>query len=366
MTSPLKVLFTGGGSVGHLAPSIAVWEALKEKSDGAQCLFVCSFKKDDRTFLKSQKAKYIPIAAARTNSLLRILAFPILFPLGLLEALIIILIFRPHVIFSKGGYVSVPISLVGWMLRKPIVLHESDRVMGRANMFLLKFAKHLCIGTPEREVANQEVMTRRNIQISATGNPVRKKLLTGTEDGGRRVTGFSGKKPILLVMGGSQGAKALNEAVWKTIDELVYLCDVVHLTGRKKSNSNISHGRYLQQEVKYEELEHILAIADIVISRAGAGAIAEFAALGKATILVPLPKLAHNHQEENAQLLKAAQAVLVLDQERLEDSLVSTVKSLAENEDKRKRLANQLHAFSDMDAAERIANILIAESGSGR
>lgn len=362
-TPVLKVLFSGGGSVGHLAPSIAVCEVLKKKHGGVRELFVCSFKRDDRSFLKSQNVKYVPIFSARTNSIIRLTMFPILFPLGLLEALFILMFFRPHVIFSKGGYVSVPISLMGWMLMKPIVLHESDRVMGRANIFLLKFAKHLCIGTPEREVANSEVMTRRNIQISATGNPVRNKLLTGTVDGGRRVTKFSGKRPVLLVMGGSQGAKVLNEAIWQHIEELTSICDVIHLTGRGKSNSIIKHGRYIQQDVRFEELEQILAIADIVISRAGAGAIAEFAALGKATILVPLPKLAHNHQEENAQLLKAARAVLVLDQERLEDSLVSTVKSLVEDVGKRERLATQLHAFADMDAGERIANILIAESG---
>ena len=160
MTSPLRILFSGGGSVGHLAPSLAVWETLKEKHGRTRGLFVCSFRKDDRTFLKSQKIKYVPIFAARTNSILRLLMFPIFFPLGLLEAFFILIIFRPHVIFSKGGYVSVPISLIGWILRKPIVLHESDRVMGRAIVMLLKFAKHLCIVSPEREVANSEVMTK--------------------------------------------------------------------------------------------------------------------------------------------------------------------------------------------------------------
>ncbi len=358
----LRVLFSGGGSIGHVAPSLAVWEALKQKEPTARALFVCTVRSDERTFLRTNGIRFVPLITARTKSIF----FPLLFPLGCLQSLLILIVFRPHVIFSKGGYASVPIALVGWLLRRPIVLHESDRVMGRANRMLLKYAKHLCIGTPQKEIANTDVMTKTTIPITATGNPIRKKLLAGTHDGGLRVTRFSGKRPMLLVIGGSQGAQAINEAVWAHLEQLVNSCDIVHIAGRGKMNKKAKHGRYIQYETLFNDLEHVLALADVVLTRAGAGAIAELSALGKAAILVPLPDLGNNHQEENAQFLRAANAVVVLDQKRMEEELVPTVTSLMHDEARRRELADRLRAFADPDAAERIANILIAHATKNR
>jgi len=356
----MRILFCGGGSVGHLAPSIAVFEALREKDPKIRALFVCSTKKDDRAFLKHEKVNAIPLIAPRTNSLLRAALFPILFPLGCLEAFGILLFFRPHVIFAKGGYVSVPVCLMGWILFRPIVLHESDRMMGRANKTLLRFARHLCIGAPQKEIANEDVMMKRNLQVHATGNPIRRELLSGNRDGGMRVTRFSGKRPVLLVIGGSQGAEALNKAVWENFEGLITLCDIIHITGLNKMNTKIKHSRYLQIDVLYEELQHIYALADIVVSRAGAGAIAEFAAMKKTLILVPLPNDVQQHQGENARFLQKANAVVVLEQRTLNDVLIPTVRTLLADENYRRELAERLHTFADPDAAERIANILLA------
>lgn len=355
----LRILFCGGGSIGHLAPSVAMWEAIREKHPESKALFVCSMRREDRVFLRANKVRFVPILAPKTGTLLRTLLFPLFFPIACLEAFLIILFARPHVILAKGGYVSVPISLVGWILRRPIVLHESDRVMGKANQVLLKYARHLCIGTPQKELANKDVMTRLDISITATGNPIRKKLFSGSKDGGRRVTKYSGKRPVLLIIGGSQGAQIINEAVWKNLDQLLNLCDVLHITGRGKMNRNIKHAHYWQREVMHEELENIYAFADVVVSRAGAGAIAELSALGKATILVPIPGLAHNHQEENARFLRAADAVVALDQKSLKDTLVPNVENLLQDEGRRNALGERFRRFSDPDAADRIANILI-------
>lgn len=356
----MRILFCGGGSVGHVAPSVAVWETAREKVKDIRCLFVCSWKKEDRIFLRKNKLPFVPLITPRVNTLARVVLFPFLFPLGILEAILIILIFLPHVIFAKGGYVSVPLCLVGWIFRRPIVLHESDRVMGRANHMLLKFARHLCIGTPQKEIANADVMALTRLQIHATGNPIRRKLLLGTRDGGMRVTRFSGKRPVLLVTGGSQGAQALNEAVWEKFEELVSLCDVIHITGRGKLNKRKTHGRYVQEDVLYDELENLYAFADVVLCRAGAGAIAELAATRKASILVPLPDDVQKHQGENARFLAKANAVIILDQKTLKDMLVPTVRALIGDPRRRRELGDRLHTFADPDAAERIANVLIA------
>lgn len=356
----MRILFCGGGSLGHLAPSIAVWEAAKKKEPMAKALFVCSVKLDDRKFLRKERVSFVPLVAPRTNSLLRAALFPILFPIGCAEALLILLVFRPHVIFAKGGYVSVPLCLVGRVLFRPIVLHESDRVMGRANRMLLKFAKHLCIGAPEKDIANANVTMMHKLSVHATGNPVRSSLIKGTRDGGMRITRFSGKRPVLLVTGGSQGAEALNRAVWQNLESLVELCDVIHIAGRGKMNPEKKHGRYMQCEVLFDELEHIYALADLVVSRAGAGAIAELAATGKASVLVPLPDDVQTHQGENARFLHKANAVVVLNQNELERALVFTVRELLADDKKRRELGDRLRAFADPNAADRIANILIA------
>jgi len=351
----MRILFAGGGSVGHLAPSVSVWESIKRKRSDSSALFVCSLKKNDRKFLKTQKVRKFSLFAPKGNSLF----FIILFPIAIIQSILVLIIFRPHVIFSKGGYVSVPICLIGWIFRIPIVLHESDRVMGKANKFLMRFAKHLCIGTPQKEIADDDVMTNLSIEITATGNPIREKILTGSSDGGRRVTAFSGKRPVLLVIGGSQGASTLNKIVWDSLDSLVDLCDIVHLTGQGKMNTEKRHGRYFQSESSYEEIHNIYALADVVLSRAGAGTIAELSSLGKATILVPIPKLASGHQEENAHFMQVAGAALVLDQDTLQQTLVPNVRMLVEDEEKRRNISERFRSFADPDAADRIANILL-------
>lgn len=353
----LRILFCGGGSLGHLAPSVAVWEALREKLPRSKAFFVSSASSEDRRFLKELRLDSLPIHAPKAQLGIRMLFFPMLFPLACLEAFCILLFFRPHVIFSKGGYVSVPVCLMGRLLFRPVVLHESDRIMGRANRFLLRLACHLCIGSPQKEILNGDLATKIGLPVTATGNPIRKDILKGSVDGGRRVTGFSGKRPVLLIIGGSQGSQALNAAVQEHLEELLTVCDIAHITGRGKLGPK-THARYLQREVFYEELQNLYALADVVISRAGAGAIAELSAAGKATVLVPIPDLANHHQEENARFLELAGAVIVLSQEKLHEELVPRVNSLLADSDQRRILGERFQTFAVPDAAEHIANIL--------
>ena len=354
----LRVLFCGGGSLGHVTPSVAVWEALKENHPESKAFFITSALAEDRRFLKGLRLSSLPVHAPKWQFGIRMLFFPILFPLSCLEALCILLLFRPHVIFSKGGYVSVPVCLMGRLLFRPIVLHESDRIMGRANRFLLRLAGHLCIGSPQKEIVNGDLATKIGLPVTATGNPIRKEILMGSTDGGRRVTGFSGKRPVLLIIGGSQGSQALNAAVQDHLEELLTLCDIVHITGLGKLGSK-THARYVQREVFYEELQNLYALADVVVSRAGAGAIAELSALGKATIFVPIPGLANHHQEENAHFLELAGAVVILPQENLQEELVPAVAGLLADASRRHSLGERFRTFSVPEAAAHIANILL-------
>lgn len=357
----LRVLFCGGGSIGHLAPSVAVWEALSKKKSDAKTLFLCSFRGEDRSFLRALKIPHRSLAAPKSALSPTLLFFPLLFPVACFQAFFRLLMFRPHVIFAKGGHVAVPVCLMGWLLRYPIVLHESDSVLGRANGFLLSFANHLCIGAPQKEIEESNHIAGKGIPMTATGNPIRAMILRGSRDGGKRVTGFSGNRPILLIMGGSQGAEALNEMVRAHLSTLFTLCDVIHLTGRGKTRAGKQHARYFQREFAEGDLPDLLAAADLVVSRAGAGSIAEFAALGKAVVLVPLPGLAQDHQDANARFLEVAHAAIVLPQERLREEFLATITQLLQNEPARRELGARLKTFATPDAAERIANILLAE-----
>jgi UDP-N-acetylglucosamine--N-acetylmuramyl-(pentapeptide) pyrophosphoryl-undecaprenol N-acetylglucosamine transferase len=281
--------------------------------------------------------------------------------LGLLEAFLLLITFRPNVIFSKGGYVSVPVCLMGWVLRIPMILHESDHALGKANRMLLRFARRLCVSAPQQEIGYMDIATRFGIPVTATGNPIRAALLHGSRDAGRRITGFSGKKPVFLIIGGSQGSRTLNEAVREHLSPLLDRCDIIHLTGRGKAK-RIPHARYFVREWADRELPDLYALADIVLSRAGAGVTAELAALGKAVILVPIPDLAHGHQSANAHSLDVAGAAIVLPQKRLTELLVSTVTELATNEKKRREVGQRLSAFAVPDAAGKVARIILHEA----
>ncbi len=357
----LRVLFCGGGSIGHIAPGVAVWEALRQKQQETKALFLCSQRADDRSFLKRANVPHRPIIAPKSAFGPSLLLFPILLPIALFEALWTLLFFNPHVLFAKGGYVTVPVAIVAWMLGIPIVLHESDAVLGRGNRFLLRFARHLCIGAPAKELENGDIAARKGIMVTATGNPVRAAILRGSRDGGKRVTGFSGNRPILLVIGGSQGAEALNETVRVHLSTLLTLCDVIHLTGKGKVRAGRQHARYFQREFANEDLPDLLAVADLVVSRSGASAVAELAALGKAVVFVPIPGLAQDHQGANARFLEVAQAAVILPQEKLKEEFLLTITQLIENAEKRKELGNRLKTFATPDAADRIANILLSE-----
>lgn len=294
------VLFAGGGSLGHIVPSLAVWEALQDAEKNLKAHFVCSTSILDTEYLKREGVPFSAIHAPRFS-----ISFLWKFWKAAKEARDVIDAVQPDVVFSKGGYVSVPICYIAKKRKIPIILHESDAVMGRANRLVAELATTTCSGTP-----------------------VRKRVTSGSREAGYALTGFTAEKPVLLVIGGSQGAQALNEAVTNQLDELLQTYQIVHLTGHGKQHVELKPG-YYAVEFASEELPHFYAIADLAISRAGAGATAELAANGIPTVLVPLRGVGHDHQQKNAERLAQQPLFKVLQQSELSDKLTQALEEMS-------------------------------------
>ena len=337
-----RILLVGGTSAGHLAPIVAAAEALEAIQPGITLSFVCSDKPSDAAFLKFENRSAHALPLPRRN-----LAFPFTFLRAFMRSFAILGAERPDVVFSKGSAVSVPLCYAARIRGIPVVLHESDAVMGKANRWIKIIAQKVCLGVDGADCGKRVARSTNNdhsyplsairYPLSAirslpstrfiiTGNPVRSRILHGNKEEALRITGFSGTRPILLVMGGSQGAKAINEAVAKNLDAILETCDVIHLTGAGKTVANNKPG-YHSTEFGSDVLPHFYAATDLAVSRAGAGSIAEFAACGIPAILIPIKGLAGDHQVMNAEVAAKTGATITLAQEKIGD-LPSTIASL--------------------------------------
>jgi UDP-N-acetylglucosamine--N-acetylmuramyl-(pentapeptide) pyrophosphoryl-undecaprenol N-acetylglucosamine transferase len=355
MSKPKKILFCGGKSVGHLAPLVAIWREVVNLDAHATSMFVCTNTPSDAAFLAREDVPFWVLSSA-PHRLLTMFWLPFTF----VKCVFMLKRETPSVIVSKGGAVSAPVLLAASVLKIPALIHESDAVSGRATRTLAYFAQARCRGLPwDRE---REPSVWKNAVF--TGNPVRASLTSGSRDRGLEITGFSGKKPILLVMGGSQGALSVNEAVTAALPTLLPLVDIVHLTGHGKELRKPEPG-YFAIPFANDELPHLYAISDIALSRAGAGAISELALFGIPTILVPLEGLAQNHQVKNAELLAKLGACVVVKQSSLGKELVPTIERMLKNEKEREGLSMRMKQMSSPEAAKNIAQMCLSLAAKG-
>jgi UDP-N-acetylglucosamine--N-acetylmuramyl-(pentapeptide) pyrophosphoryl-undecaprenol N-acetylglucosamine transferase len=202
-------------------------------------------------------------------------------PIGIIQAFFILLMFKPNVVFCKGGYVSFPVSFGAWLARKKVILHESDLVPGLANRLSAKFASKILVSFDE----TQKYFHKKD--VINTGNPVRKWLNTGNSEEAKKITNLTGSLPVILFMGGSQGADFINNLVWKNLKKLTAEFQIIHICGAKKAMA-VKEDRYFCTEFAGEELKHYYALADLVVSRAGANTLAEIEYIKKPSILIPI------------------------------------------------------------------------------
>ena len=354
------LLFAGGGTLGHIIPAVAVAREWMKQHPDAAMHFVCS-PRGEAAFLDKEHLPHTVLDAPRLSW-----NFPWKFFLAYQKSRVLLQSLKPDLIFSKGGYVSVPVCLVAKRMKIPIILHESDAVMGRANRLIAKLATHVCLGFP----AHKSQIANDKWQMSFTGNPLRPEITRGSREEGLRLTGFSGSRPILLIMGGSQGAQAINEWTAAHLSELTSMCDVIHLTGSGKGPNGklqMANGKYFQLDFAHKELPDLYACSDIGISRAGAGSIAELAANGIASILIPLRGVAHDHQQANAVSLREREAALLVTQNDMDNMLMNVVKQLIDDPAAREKLRQQIRGLCTGDSTGQIVKVIShALVGRGR
>ena len=235
--------------------------------------------------------------------------------------------YRPDVVFSKGGFVSVPVVRAAGSLKIPCIIHESDMTPGLANKLCFGAAKKICCNFPE----TLEMLPAGKAVL--TGTPIRAELFTGEREKGLELCGFSGEKPVMMVMGGSQGAVSVNKAVRGNLTELLKTFQIVHLCGKGHFDESLANVEgYRQFEYVKEDLKHLFAAADLLVSRAGANAICEILALGKPSLLIPLPtKGSRGDQILNANSFAEQGFSEVLEDEKAADQIVEKAVELYNN-----------------------------------
>ncbi|MDD4592855.1 MAG: undecaprenyldiphospho-muramoylpentapeptide beta-N-acetylglucosaminyltransferase, partial [Parabacteroides sp.] len=331
--SPLKkIVLTGGGTAGHVTPNIALIPELKKQKweihyvgteNGIEHKLISEIL--GVTYHSVQSGKF------RRYLDVKNLTDPFRIIAGIGQSVNLIRKLKPEIIFSKGGFVSVPVVIGGWLNKTPVIVHESDITPGLANKIATRFAKVVCTTFPETV---NHFTDGKAIHV---GTPIRRELFSGNAQMGRKLCGFSDEKPVILVMGGSLGAVAINKTIRALLGKLTRRFQIVHICGKGNFDSILEgHPDYKQFEYVSEELAHIMAMADLVVSRAGANSIYEFLALKKPTLLIPLPLSAsRGDQILNAQSFTRQGFSKMLEQENMtEDTLYDHIVDLYNNKDK--------------------------------
>ena len=327
--SKYKIIMTGGGTAGHVTPNIALAPKLKEK--GFEIKYIGSREGIEKEIIKDAGIPYYEISSGKLRRYFDMKNFsdPFKVMKGVFQASRILAKEKPDVIFSKGGFVAVPVVIAASMKRIPVVSHESDLTPGLANKLSAPFCDKLCVTFRE---SLSYVKDGKGI---LTGTPIRTEILEGSKIRGKEICGFKDNKDILLVIGGSLGAKSINDEVRKNINKILTEFNVIHICGKGNLDKECENlNGYKQFEYVKEDLKHFLQSADFIISRAGANVIFELLALKKPTLLIPLSKkISRGDQILNAKSFEKEGFSLVLDEDVMieSDVLMNKLKELKEN-----------------------------------
>ena len=323
-----RIILTGGGTAGHVTPNIALIPRLKEM--GYDIQYIGSYNGIEKDLIEPFHIPYHGISSGKLRRYFSVQNFtdPFRVLKGLDEARKLIRKLKPDVIFSKGGFVSVPVVLAGKRAKVPVIIHESDMTPGLANKIAIPSATKVCCNFPE----TLEHLPKEKAHL--TGSPIRQELLSGNKVAAMDLCGFSADKPVILVIGGSLGSVAVNNAVRAALPELLEHFQIVHLCGKGKLYASLTSTKgYKQFEYISNELRDIFALSDLVISRAGANAICELLALRKPNLLIPLSANAsRGDQILNARSFERQGFSIVLEEEEVtKETLLNAVNKLYEN-----------------------------------
>jgi UDP-N-acetylglucosamine--N-acetylmuramyl-(pentapeptide) pyrophosphoryl-undecaprenol N-acetylglucosamine transferase len=365
----MKFMISGGGTGGHVYPGIAVAEELKRLRAGDEIVFVGSGR--------GLEATVVPQAGFRLRTILT-RGFPrrawwrwpwavLANMVGFVQALFIILLERPDVVLGTGGYVSGPISLAAWLLRRPLILQEQNSIPGLSNRWLARLADEVHLSFVEA----RSYFSRKE-HLKVTGNPVRAYILTGDRTAALAEFGLVTGKPTVFVFGGSRGAHRINEAALEAMRRLKGRVDVQFILQTGRDDFEWAKGVVEQEQLPARVVPFLARIhlayaaADLVVCRSGAMTLAEIAVCGTPAILVPYPYAAHDHQTVNASnLVDRGAAAMILDRELTGERLANELAHLLADRQALSRMSAHARTFARPDAAERLARSL-QRWGQGR
>lgn len=325
-----RIVLTGGGTAGHVTPNMALIPNLQEA--GYDIQYIGSYDGIEKDLITGIDIPYHSISSGKLRRYFDVKNFtdPFKVMKGYLQASKLLKQLKPDIVFSKGGFVSVPVVLAAKHRHIPCIIHESDMTPGLANKLAIPSATKVCCNFPET------LNYLPNGKAVLTGSPIRQELFQGNKERGLSFCGFTSDKPVILVIGGSLGAVAVNNAVRESLDELLKHFQIIHLCGKGKVEPSLQQKQgYVQFEYIKKELSDLFACTDLMISRAGANAICEILSLRKPNILIPLSAAAsRGDQILNARSFEKQGYSFVIEEESLtKESLVQAVQTVYENRD---------------------------------
>ena len=346
------IVLTGGGTAGHVTPNIALLPALK--SAGYHIHYIGTAEGIERRLIEAENISYHTIPAGKLRRYIdwQNITDIARIKLGFLKALFLLARIKPNVVFSKGGFVTPPVVWAAWILRIPVIIHESDITPGLANKLALPFAKRICYAFAET------AKHLPNNKATHTGIPVRTELHNGDPQKGRTLCGFNTHKPVLLIIGGSQGSQAINTAIRTALTTLLETFQICHLYGRGNLDTSLNQTTgYAQFEYVSDDLPHLFAATDFVISRAGATTLFELLTLHKPALLIPLSaRVSRGDQILNAQSFQNSGYSLVLSEDDLTPETL--LQSLTDLKVQETNLKNKMAEWSDRDTISEIVQII--------
>ena len=377
----MRILFAGGGTGGHIYPILAVTEELQKAAiNGKIDLDLRYFSDPERyNFLLASNgilvSKIFSAKLRRYFDIRNLFDIPLFF-ISVIQSFWKVFWFMPDVLFSKGGPGSLPVVLACWFYRVPIIIHESDSAPGLANLMASKFADRIAVSfnsSTEFFIAKNSKLSEK---IALTGNPTRKSLTDSAleQEAAKQIFSFDSKKPLILIIGGSQGSTKINDFMLNASLELMEAdIQVLHQTGvnnfddAKKELKFILENYTEKEMARYKivpyfekDLQDAYAAADIIISRAGSGSIFEIAAFGKPSILIPLQKSAQNHQIQNAYEYAGSGAAIIVEEANLMPNIIiSQIKKIVSDPEKFKKMSEAAKNFSKPEAAKIISEEII-------
>ncbi|RKI25232.1 undecaprenyldiphospho-muramoylpentapeptide beta-N-acetylglucosaminyltransferase [bacterium 1xD8-6] len=355
-----KIVLTGGGTAGHVTPNIALLPELKKQ--GYEIHYIGSYEGIESKLIPELDVSYYGIASGKLRRYidLKNISDPFKVVKGLHQARVLLKQIKPDVVFSKGGFVSVPVVIAAKSRGIPCVIHESDMTPGLANKLCIPCASRVCTNFPEtikHLPAEKAVLT---------GSPIREELFHGSRERGLSFCGFDKSRPVVLIIGGSLGAASVNTAVRSILPALLKEFQVIHLCGKDKIDTSLNGTKgYVQFEYIKEELSDLMAAADIMISRAGANAICEILALRKPNILIPLSAQASRGDQilNAASFEKAGYSIVIQEEDVTDDKLLNAVHQAY---DKREEYIKAMKRSQLNNSIEKIVGLINEAAKKGK